>query len=127
MDLVKRIGGLRRSMDSLRGIILRKRFLWITANAHGPRQLVRTIRRRRCFQGRSRSAISKLYATQTEVDLMASNEYAFLTHWRVPGTLEQAYAILIDVRVIFVGGRTFILKSSRLVRYPPASERRHVF
>jgi hypothetical protein len=24
------------------------------------------------------------------VDLMASNEYVFLTHWRVPGTLEQA-------------------------------------
>ena len=32
------------------------------------------------------------------VDLMASNEYAFLTHWRVPWTFEQAYDILIDVR-----------------------------
>ena len=32
------------------------------------------------------------------VDLMASNEYVFLTHWRVPGTLDQAYDILIDVR-----------------------------
>jgi hypothetical protein len=29
---------------------------------------------------------------------LASNDYAFLTHWRVPGTLEQAYDILIDVR-----------------------------
>jgi hypothetical protein len=32
-----------------------------------------------------------------DVDLVAANDYVFISHWRVPGAIQRAYEILIDI------------------------------